>query len=475
MRRSRTTGWAWTAAAALGVAAVVGCANNQKSGIDPTGNYIFEREPYFLQGPDSCPCPSPCQGGGVPAAQRGPTFGGAAPVASTPAAPAPRQSPLEVRVQGPQQAVVGDDIRFDVTVTNRGPASATNLRIEDRLDPGLQHKATGEGGVIKHELRDLAAGQSQQLKVVLRATQPGQLCQTIEVSGPNVGSASHRTCLTVAAAGGPGALTMPSRSAPPGLPAASPVTVTVSGPQRQSVGEQAQFAIDVTNNGSVPLRGLKLLFRWDAGLMPSFATDGYGIEQGSLAWKIDELPAGKTTRRDVHCACQSATARSCSRATVTLSDGGRAEGEACMEIRVPATTPTPTLSRKPMPPALPGEGLTLSAIGLRNPVAAGNEVSYEIRVGNRGTALCQQVAIRVVAPDELVPQGDGASGPAGAKATIQQQTVQFDPVAELRPGDTLVYHVRVRTKRAGKFRIRVEATVPGMTRPLAEEASTDVF
>ena len=36
---------------------------------------------------------------------------------------------------------------------------------------------------------------------------------------------------------------------------------------------------------------------------------------------------------------------------------------------------------------------------------------------------------------------------------------------ELPPGESLVYLVRVRTKQAGQFRFRAEASVPGMSQP----------
>ncbi len=376
-------------------------------------------------------------------------------------------STLDVRITGPQQAAVGDQVRFDVTVTNRGQVPATALRIKDRLDPGLEHKAANERGNIEHNLQhDLAPGESYGLKVLLRVTRPGRLCQTVEVAGPGVAPASAQACLTAVPAAGPPGPGPSGPTIPPGPAATPPVAVNVTGPKQQAVGEQAQFAIEVANTGSVPLRGLKLIDRWDAALTPSFATDGFNVEQDGLAWSLDELPAGKSTRRDIHLKCIAATARACNRATVVLPDGSRVEGETCLEIR-------PVEKPPPAPP--PGQGLAITAVGLRNPVAAGNELTYEIRVSNNGAAPLRQIAVTATLPEGMVPSPLGTTGPPNTRPETVGQVVRFNPVAELPPGQSLVYRVRVRANQAGQFRFRAEVSVPGMSQPRVTEAGTEVF
>ena len=50
---------------------------------------------------------------------------------------------IEVRVAGPAQVLVGQDVAFTATITNRGPAPATGLVVVDRFDRGLKHAASG--------------------------------------------------------------------------------------------------------------------------------------------------------------------------------------------------------------------------------------------------------------------------------------------------------------------------------------------
>ena len=105
-----------------------------------------------------------------------------------------------------------------------------------------------------------------------------------------------------------------------------------TGPKRLVVGEMADFSIELANTGSIAMRNIKVLDRYDPALLPKMATDGYRVEDGGLAWTVDELPAGQTTELRVHCICQSAAAKTCNRVRVTTPDGAQAEDEACLEI-----------------------------------------------------------------------------------------------------------------------------------------------
>jgi acyl dehydratase len=45
----------------------------------------------------------------------------------------------------------------------------------------------------------------------------------------------------------------------------------------------------------------------------------------------------------------------------------------------------------------------------------------------------------------------------------------------VQPGETLTYRVRVRTKSAGQFTFRAELTGQNITKPIENEAMTEVF
>ena len=246
------------------------------------------------------------------------------------------------------------------------------------------------------------------------------------------------------------------------------------------VGEMADFSIEVANTGSAAMRNIKVLDRYDPGLQPKYATDGYRVEDGGLAWTVDELAAGQTTELRVQCLCQTAGAKTCNRVKATTPDGSSAESEACLEISAGGTLPgipSPSLEGKPKPPtkATPapaaGEGLNLSVIGLSNPVRAGKQLTYEIKVTNTSATTYRELGVTAVLPDGMI---FSPLGTAPAKFNVEGQTVRFDKATELRPGDSLVYRVRVQTKQPGRLQFHAELTAAGLDKPLRQDAGTEV-
>jgi uncharacterized repeat protein (TIGR01451 family) len=387
---------------------------------------------------------------------------------------------VEVRVTGPTEAAVGSSVRFTVTVRNLSPTAVRGLVIKDRLDAGLENPAANQNNAIERTLGDLAAGASQQINVTLRVARPGRLCHTVEVIGNNVAPATAQSCLVgVDNQGGATPNSPTPGTAPPGgavqprpeahaAPPALSVKKTISANQL-AVGETARFTIEITNNGSTPLENLKVLDRYDPVLVPVLATDGYRAENGGLTWTLDSLPAGKTTQLGIHCTCQSPSAKTCNRVRVTTADGGTVEDEACLEIREPSPPAKP-------PPTHAAGGLTLSVIGLRNPVAVNKELTYEIRVRNEGTDPYRQVEVTATVPDGMLLAPLGTGGPDKIQFTRNGNVASFSPVAEIKPGELLVYRVRAQAKKPGReLHFHVEARAQGLPQPLVQETTTEVF
>ena len=256
----------------------------------------------------------------------------------------------------------------------------------------------------------------------------------------------------------------------PGPGVATPLSVKITGPSQHVVGESARFIIEVANTGTTPLKNLTVVERFDPALRPTYATEGHRVDNGNLVWTIESLAAGKSTQLEVLCACQAAAAKACNRVSVTTPDGGRAESEACLEIRAPGARPPETT-----PAAPAGEGLAMDVVGLRSPVAAGKDLFYEIRVTNNGPASYRQVQVAATVPEGMLFDPLGTVGPGPTKFSREGQVIRFDPVFEVRPGESVVYSVHVRTKQPGQYRFRAELNASGLLRPLSKEASTEVF
>ncbi len=348
---------------------------------------------------------------------------------------------LDVQVTGPPQALVGEQVTFDVLITNRSGQAATGLLLVDRFDTGLQHEISGSP--IERDLEDLGPGQSQRVQVTFRATQAGQQCNRVEARAGGGLRGTAEACVTVFE---------PQRGGPAQL------AVKKTGPARAAVGETVLFNIDVTNLGQTPISNLKVADNYDPALQPVQATSGADSVGANIIWNLPSLPAGKTMRLQVECRCLQPAARTCNRVTVTADAGGRADGEACLEV---GTTPA---------------ALELSVTDLRDPVETGKELTYEILVRNAGSTSDTNVAVVVTVPDQMTPLPVGTSGASGpGRFNIQGKQILFEPIAEVRAGERLRYQVRVRADRVGEIRLRVEVRSTRAPTPLVEEEATRII
>ena len=234
------------------------------------------------------------------------------------------------------------------------------------------------------------------------------------------------------------------------------ISVRKSGPTSKMVGETAEFTITVTNTGSRTLTNLNVVDSYDPSLSPVQAAEGYRFENNDLVWTIESLEPGKTAPLlGVHCRCLSAAAKACNRVAVIAEDGSKFEDEACLAIRETSA------------------GLGMTVADLRDPVKVGQDFTYEIRVSNAAPTADQQVAVVVTLPTGMMPVELGTSGPG--KRTLSGQTVRFDPVAEIRPNETLTYRVRALPQSPGELTIHVELTSQNQPQPITVEESTKVF
>ncbi|MBI2825893.1 MAG: DUF11 domain-containing protein [Planctomycetia bacterium] len=386
----------------------------------------------------------------------------------------PTQS-LTLTMTGPRTAVVGQDIEFVATVTNRGTAPASGLVIVDRFDAGLEH-TTGADHIERDIDPPLAAGESRDIIAPLRVTRAGQLCNNIEIVSGGVVQARATACVVATAAGAPGAVVpgAPAAPAPPSTAtpppgaaagAAAAVAVKTSGPTRATVGRMADFAVQITNTGRAPVTQLRLACRFDRGLEPANADQGYEWVGEDLVWVVGSLPAGQNVTFRVQCRCVAAAARACVRATIATAEGARNSSDACLEI-------VPDAAAAPPPPAAAARlGMTIADIG--DPVSVGRETTYEVKITNAGAAPDRQVALVATVPAEMTPSVVGTSGPS--RGQIAGKTIRFDPVAELKPGETLTYQIRARADRPGQLTFTAQATSAGLPAGTTQQESTTVF
>jgi uncharacterized repeat protein (TIGR01451 family) len=386
---------------------------------------------------------------------------------------------IDVTINGPSQAAVGQTITFEATISNRGDSPLTGLVLVNRFDAGLKHPTLAlPGNSVEQSLADIPPGQSQRFNITLQAVQPGPSCTSVEVHGDLGVQQSSRACVNVTGptgpvvppVGGPGnpatsgatgtpAPTPGGPAAPAAVPGGKPVlTVKKTGPAQQTVGQTVIFNIEVTNSGNAPATNVKIVDNYDQSLNATRATAGSARVGADIVWNIPTLLPNAKQPFQVECQCLTAQQQACNRVTVTSGEGLRSDDTACLQIT----------------PAAAGLGVAMTS--LRNPAIVGSDITYQITVTNKGTASDRNLSVVFTAPPETTPLPD----PNGALQnpalmTAKGQSIQFDPVREIRAGETLQFKVVVRANRIGSVRPRVDVTSTGSPQPVAAEVKQDII
>lgn len=127
------------------------------------------------------------------------------------------------------------------------------------------------------------------------------------------------------------------------------------------------------------------------------------------------------------------------------------------------------------PPASAKEAANLQLLiaSRGNPIKTGKESSYQIVVTNQGTEPEAKVALAVTIPPLMQFVGNQDRNPSAA--TIDGQTVRFDPVKQLQPRESLVFEIHVRADVAGNAVVRAEVTSANLASPIVGQTTTTVF
>lgn len=383
---------------------------------------------------------------------------------------------LDVKITGPERATVGEKVRFDITITNRGPTTATGLSIIDKFDQGLVNEQAKQRNEIRSLWNeDLPPGVAAELYVEFLVAKAGRLCHNVEVTGRGGLRAAAQSCVTAVEAGvkpPPGPFGQPPFTSPG---AAGRLSVKVaSDATTASVGQRVIVDIDVTNEGLQPLTNVKVMAILDPALKATVATEDHRKEPIGLSWTLASLPPRTPHRFEIWCQPTQPAPQAYVQAQVTSDQGVQGQDSVLLPIRDGAG-PIPGTSGMPGPSGAPGaSALDVSVKTLHEPVAVSRVLTYIVRVDNSGPNAVEerQVSVSVQIPPEMIPVRLGTSGPT--QPEFSGQTVTFAPASRLPPGETLEYRVLVQAKKPGKVRIQAGVTSQSVRVPRLGETSTTI-
>ena len=330
---------------------------------------------------------------------------------------------IAIDKKGPETAILGQDVTYNIVVKNTGSAVAKSVVVTDPVPTGMSH-ASGKGE-LSFDVGDLAPGQSKPLAVTFKANQRGKVCNTATANSSNAGKVSDDACTTVLV---------------PGL------KVEKTGTKEQILGRNADYEIVVSNTGDTTLQNVTVTDTApaDASIVTA---PGATISGNKATWTIASLAPGAKATQSVKLTSKTAGTH-CN--TVTASSGGMTESaKACTLWKGIAA-------------------VLLEVVDDPDPIQVGESTTYTIRVLNQGFADIHNVKIAATFGDQVMPV-------SSAQGSVSGKSVNFPVVAKIAAKQTVTYTITVKGASVGDSRNKISLTADELKTPVAEEESTTVY
>jgi uncharacterized repeat protein (TIGR01451 family) len=379
------------------------------------------------------------------------------------------QQALTMTLSGPPNAAVGEPVTFRVEVNNAGDQILSNVRLIARFDRGLEHQkgyqsplayaVTATGG----REGELQPRQKVEYGITLIPRQPGELCLNMEASADGAELVAQKVCINAGVREAPG------------------LSVTKTGPGQVSVGSEAEYILQVTNTGNVPLTNVKISDQYSTSMSPNKANPGYEFERDTIFWTIPELQPNVVVTRKVHCVAMKPDANAVNRVTVTTKEG--VTGEDAITTRIVATAMRLPLddarggAAKETEPGNTDDGgeLKLSVRAAPESVKIGEVQTFFFSLTNARNVSDRQVRLQITLPEGMTFVR--LSGRVTGMPTVPDpRTIDVTPIAEMRPNETIEgLKLEVRAVAAGKQKLEAKVISQRDPKGAAIEQPTTVF
>ena len=327
-----------------------------------------------------------------------------------------------VKSVAPEQALACQDITYTYRVTNAGTGTARDVRIEETLPEGLV-TADGQRRSISIDVGSLAAGQSRDVPVKLRAGRVGEFAgRAVARAGDGLEAQSNDVSVKVR----------------------EPVlAVDVTAPEARYVGEPVDFKITVKNTGDANADNVVVRL------------SGAGAAERMADRPLGAIEAGKskdftiTTRGD-----RAATAVQLT-ATASATCAKQGSDSASVAFR---TAPA----------------LQIECIDGTDPIRVGGTTTYTITVTNEGSGPDSNVMVRSTLPAEL--EFVAARDKSGGDVKVEGKNITFGPIRTLAPGASATWTIETKAVGAGDIRFGLELTSASLTnKPAMETEPTRIL
>jgi len=345
------------------------------------------------------------------------------------------------KTDSPDPVLAGNQLTYQLLVTNEGPSDATGVTVTDTLPAGVsfvsgtasQGAVSASAGVVTASLGNMAAG--------------GQATVTLTVA---VGSATRDELLNVASVAGTETELDPGDNeaeAETQVNTEIDLSIAKTGSPATAIpGQSLTYTLTVENDGPSDATGVQVVDTLPAGVTFVSATSSQGTVSGS----------GSTVTADLG----------------TLADGGQATITVLVNVADTASdtlvneaevtgneTETDTQNNEALlsTPVEPRINLNITKAGSANSVVAGQQLTYTLIVENEGPSTATGVTVVDTLPAGVSYQSatatQGTIGASGSTVTAA--------VGQLASGASATFTILVNVDPATRGTITNVATVAG--------------
>jgi uncharacterized repeat protein (TIGR01451 family) len=366
----------------------------------------------------------------------------------------PAASPVKLNLLGPTTAATGQEVKFQLELTNTSNAPLNTATLNVEFDPGLENKLGASP--IKREMTDpIPPGRSLLLNLPFMATRPGQQCINVTVTTLTGAPAQARSCLNVV-------------GATPGIGNPPRVSLKVTPTARQApLGSEQRVIIEVENAGNEPLNDLTIETAFSPELTmiaasPEYSVPAYGLKINRPAGTISfsgfkVAPNGRLTP-PLEIGFKSVNLTPPNKPALirvnALANGQPFTQDTTIEVTPPQAA-APTAGSKTQ--------MEFSKSEVGQQIKVGNRYRYSIVVNNIGSAADRNVQLTVKLPDQvqIVPNGINVQ-----PANVTGQVITFPPIDEVKPNARpLPYLIEVTAAQPGDGAFEATLTSQGQPQP----------
>ena len=336
---------------------------------------------------------------------------------------------LKLEVRAPSDVRLGETAQIEITVSNPGTATVTNIVLEERVPEGLYNR---DGRIMQNKaITLLLPKESKKLTLPLLCTGAGNLENHVIVTADGNLKVEEKTMIR----------------------ASAPVLdLAIVGAKTRFLERRSDYRLVVANKGNASAHNVALELALPAAIQ-FVSTNQSGVYEPTshtVHWALEELPpqeAGEIelivipTQKGEH----------------SLQFIGTGENNLQAEAILP-------ISIDGIP------AITFEIVGDSNLVELGKDVVYEIRVANRGTRVAENVKVRVALADGMTfVKAEGGRYQAAQGGIVQFETPQLAAKSEN------IYKLSARCQVEGDHRINVQVISDDLRLPITKEESTRVF